>query len=200
MLLISYTRVIYITRKQHLWSSILLIRSHQLSNPCLLQLRIPTESSLSYGEPTTWYIFLRSYQNTVEVMVVVITYNKDIPADENWHVLATSLQCVSIDPILIGVYPVKLMYVEGWRGWYSRDPSSISGYNHVSLGSISSGAPISELCCTRSVQLRGIVPSLINGTVENSSSNTICNWGEKWPVSGLRTRSTDPPQNGDWTR
>ena len=39
--------------------------------------------------------------------------------------------------------------------------------------------------------LWGIFPSLINVTVENSSSKTIWNWGETWSVAGFRTRATD---------
>ena len=42
-----------------------------------------------------------------------------------------------------------------------------------------------------------IVPSLINGTVKNSSSNTTLNWGETLPVAGFRTIATDPAWNGE---
>ena len=48
--------------------------------------------------------------------------------------------------------------------------------NQVSLGSTYSDAPICELHCTISVQFRGTVPSLMNVTVENSSSSTTWNW------------------------
>ena len=44
--------------------------------------------------------------------------------------------------------------------------------NQVSLRSILSGAPIFEMRCTIYVQFWGIGPSIMNGTVENSSSNT----------------------------
>ena len=39
--------------------------------------------------------------------------------------------------------------------------------NEVYLISILSGAPFFELHCTRSVQFGGIVPSIMNGTVED---------------------------------
>ena len=45
-----------------------------------------------------------------------------------------------------------------------------------------------------------IVPSLINGTVENSSSNTTLNWGEIWTVAGFRIRDYDPVRNDKLTR
>ena len=70
--------------------------------------------------------------------------------------------------------------------------------NQVSLRSIFSGAKLYDLCCTRSVQFGGIVPSLMNGTVKNSSSNITQNWCETWKVAGFRTRSTDPAWNGEW--
>ena len=41
------------------------------------------------------------------------------------------------------------------------------------------------------------MPYLMNGTVENSSPNTTLNRGETLPVSGFRTRDTDPAWNGD---
>ena len=50
--------------------------------------------------------------------------------------------------------------------------SSRSGVNQVYLRSVLSGSPLCEMSCTRSVQLGGIMPSLINGAVENSSYNT----------------------------
>ena len=77
---------------------------------------------------------------------------------------------------------------------------SIYGVNHVSLRSIIYGAPLYDLCYTIYVQFFIIVPSLINGAVENLSSNTTWNWGETWPVSGFRTRDTYPAWNGEWPR
>ena len=46
--------------------------------------------------------------------------------------------------------------------------SSRFGFNKVSFRSILSVAPICDMPCTRYVQFGVIVPSLINGTVENS--------------------------------
>ena len=72
--------------------------------------------------------------------------------------------------------------------------------NQVFLRSIWSGAPICDLRYTRYVQFGVIVPSLMNGTVDNSSSNTTWNWGETWPVSGFITRDTYPAWNVEWPR
>ena len=69
--------------------------------------------------------------------------------------------------------------------------------NQVSLRSILYGATIYDIYCTIYVQVGGILPLLMNGTVENSSSNTTHNWGETWPVSGFKTRGTDPVWNGE---
>ena len=62
---------------------------------------------------------------------------------------------------------------------------SISEVNQVFLRSILSGAPICELCCTISVKFGFIVPSLMNGTLESSSSNTTWNWVETRSVAVL---------------
>ena len=67
---------------------------------------------------------------------------------------------------------------------------SISGVNQIYLRSIVYGAPLCDLSCKRYFQFGGMVPYLMNGTVENSSSNTTWNWGETWPVVGFRTRVT----------
>ena len=101
-----------------------------------------------------------------------------------------------------GVIMLLLFYGEtlgSWLGVYLGS-SSRSGVNQVSLGSILPGAPLCEMHFTRSVQFGVIVTSLMNGTVENSSSNTTHNWGETWLVSGFRTRATDTPWNGEWQR
>ena len=47
-------------------------------------------------------------------------------------------------------------------GYFSR-----SGVKQVSSGSILPGTPLCEMSCTRSFQLGGIVPSFMNGNVEN---------------------------------
>ena len=75
--------------------------------------------------------------------------------------------------------------------------SSKYGLNQVSLWWIISGSSLCELRCTCFVQFGDIVPSLMNGTVENSSSNTTWNWSDTWPVAGFRTRATDPAWNGE---
>ena len=75
--------------------------------------------------------------------------------------------------------------------------SSRSGVNQVYLRSIVSGAPLCELRFTISFQFGGIVTSLINGNVENSSWNTTWNLSETWTVSGFRTRATDTAWNGE---
>ena len=49
----------------------------------------------------------------------------------------------------------------------SMDSSSRSGVNFVSSSSMFSIAPLYGMCCKISVQLGGIVPYLINGTVDN---------------------------------
>ena len=77
---------------------------------------------------------------------------------------------------------------------------SRTGVNQVSLRLIFSVAQVCELHCTRSVQLWVIVPSLINRTVENSSSNTTWNWVDTLTVDGFRTMATDPVWNGEWLR
>ena len=69
--------------------------------------------------------------------------------------------------------------------------SSRSRVNQVSLRTILSGAPLREMRCTICFQFGGIVSSLMNVTVENSSSNTTWNWGEKWSVAGFRIRATN---------
>ena len=56
--------------------------------------------------------------------------------------------------------------------------SSMYGVNHVSMRSIFYGVPLCCICCTRTVQLVGIVSSLINGTFENSYSTNTWNLGE----------------------
>ena len=53
---------------------------------------------------------------------------------------------------------------------FSLVSSSRSGVNQVSLRKIFSIAPLCDLRCTRTFQFGGIVPHLINETVENSSS------------------------------
>ena len=53
------------------------------------------------------------------------------------------------------------LWLRGFLGSSSR-----SGVNQVSLRSIFSGAPIVYLCCTRYVQIVGIVTSLMNGNME----------------------------------
>ena len=78
--------------------------------------------------------------------------------------------------------------------------SSISLLNQLSFRSILSGASLCEMCCTISIQFRGIMLSLMNVTVENSLSNTTWNWGETWPVSGFRTRTNDPLLNVECPR
>ena len=67
-----------------------------------------------------------------------------------------------------------LFYGATLRTWVgvSMGSYSRSGVNQVSLSSILSGAPLFEMHCTKYVQFGGIFPSLINGTVENSSSKT----------------------------
>ena len=52
-------------------------------------------------------------------------------------------------------------------GYFSR-----YGVNQVSLRSIFSGAPLHDICYTISIQFGGIVTSLMNITVEKSSSKT----------------------------
>ena len=79
-----------------------------------------------------------------------------------------------------------------WLG-VSQRSSSISLVNQVSLRLIFSVEPLFDLCCTISVQFEGISPSLMNGTVGNSSSNTTLNWGDTWTVSGFRTIANDTP-------
>ena len=74
-------------------------------------------------------------------------------------------------------------------------PSSISGVNELYLRSMFYVTLICAIWRTRFVQLVGIVPYLMNGTTENPSSNTTWNWCETWPVSELRTRSTDNELN-----
>ena len=49
------------------------------------------------------------------------------------------------------------------------------GANQLYFGSIFSGAPLFDLRFKRSVKLGGIVPYLINVTVEKSSLNSTCN-------------------------
>ena len=78
-------------------------------------------------------------------------------------------------------------------GYYSR-----YGVNQVSLRSILFGSLLCEIFCARYFQFGGILPSLMNGTVENSSSNATRNWGETWPVAGFITRGTDHLCNGEW--
>ena len=88
------------------------------------------------------------------------------------------------------------------RSWLriSLEYSSRYGVNQVLLISLFSRALLCELWCTRSVQFGVIGPSLINGTVENLSSNTTCNWGETWPVYGFINRATDPAWHSEWPR
>ena len=71
--------------------------------------------------------------------------------------------------------------------WYS----SRYRVNQLPLSSILSFPPLYRLRWTRSVQFGGIVISLMNITMENSSSNTTWNWGDTWPVAWFRTRYTD---------
>ena len=47
------------------------------------------------------------------------------------------------------------------------ESSSVFGVNYVSLGSMLSVAPVYGMCCKISIQLGGIVPYIINGTVDN---------------------------------
>ena len=65
--------------------------------------------------------------------------------------------------------------------------SSISGINQISLRLIFYVASLCELCCKMSIQFGFIVPSLMNITVETSSSNTTWKWGYTWSVAGFRT-------------
>ena len=44
------------------------------------------------------------------------------------------------------------------------------------------------------------MPYLMNGTVENLSSNTKLNLGDTLPVDGLKARTTEPEWNSEWTR
>ena len=44
------------------------------------------------------------------------------------------------------------------------------------------------------------MPYLMNGTVENLSSNTKLNLGDTLPVDGLKARATEPEWNSEWTR
>ena len=57
-----------------------------------------------------------------------------------------------------------------------------------------------DLICTRSIKFVGIVPSLMNGPVENSSSNTTWNLGESWPVDAFITIATDTAWNSKQIR
>ena len=57
------------------------------------------------------------------------------------------------------------------------------------------GTPLCELRCKICVQFGDILTSLINGNVENSSSNTKLNLGETLPVDGLTSRSTESAWN-----
>ena len=50
--------------------------------------------------------------------------------------------------------------------------SSVSGMDHVSLIPMFYSVPLFKMYYTRSVQFGSIVPSLMNGNVENSSSKT----------------------------
>ena len=101
-----------------------------------------------------------------------------------------------------GVSVLLLLYGAMISSWLRVSLKSYSQYvvNQVSLRSIFSGAPLCELCCTISVQFGDIVSSLINGTVENSSSNTTWNLGETWPVAIFITRATYTAWNGDFPR
>ena len=86
-----------------------------------------------------------------------------------------------------------------WLGNYIGS-SSRYGIKQVSLMSILYGAPLCEMRCTISAYFGGIVPSLINVTVEKSSSKTTWNLGEIWPVSGFITRANDHAWNSEWPR
>ena len=77
---------------------------------------------------------------------------------------------------------------------------SRSGMNKLSLKTILSGAPLCELRCTICFQFWGIVSSLVNVTVENSSSNTTWNWVETWSVAVFNIRATNPAWYGQCPR
>ena len=84
--------------------------------------------------------------------------------------------------------------------WIGVSLGSSSRYlvNQSYLSSISSDTTLCDLHFTRYVQFEGIVPSLMNLTVVNSSSNTTWNWGETWLVDGFITIDTDTELNGEW--
>ena len=108
------------------------------------------------------------------------------------------------DPSLSGLYCMRdadwenvrmLLLLFGamlgsWLGVFLGS-SSIYGVNQVSMRSTLYGTTICDLSCTRYFQFGVIVPYLMNGTVESSSSNTTLNWGETLPVSGFITRDDD---------
>ena len=89
--------------------------------------------------------------------------------------------------------------LSSWLG-FLMGSYSLSGPKQVSLRSILYGVLLFDMCSKISVQFGGIAHSLMNGTVKNLSSNTTWNLGETWPVSGFRTRDTDPAWNGEWPR
>ena len=77
---------------------------------------------------------------------------------------------------------------------------SILRVNQVSLRPMFSVETLCELRCTRYFQFGGIVTSIMNGTVEISSSNTTWNLGETLQVYGFITRAIGPAWNFDWSR
>ena len=98
---------------------------------------------------------------------------------------------------------IFILFYGATLGWWLGvliGSSSNYGVNQVYLGSIFYGAILCKLIFTRSIQFGSIMPYLINGTVENSSSNTAWNWGDTWTVDGFRSRATDPAWNGECPR
>ena len=130
----------------------------------------------------------------------LLEYGRSITSDTNTTFLTgnscnwgTECDNVSIFLLLSGV-------TIGIRVGVLLLSSSIYGVNQVSLRSILSGAPIYYMRCTISIKFEDIVTSLMNGTVENSSSNTTWNWGDTWPVDRFITIATYPAWNSECTR